>query len=144
MGNDGITAVYYFGVVAPFIEHAHVQAQHIGNIDGPAHAALVRADYHHMIGIQLQVRYIAQQPLDKLVSGLYGFESVERNGILYSGVMGVEGDDVVHTHLHQFLKGQCTVQGLSGSPLVLPAFIEERHDNGDAPGFSAHGGNDPF
>jgi hypothetical protein len=58
--------------------------------------------------------------------------------------MGVKGDDVVNSHAHHFLQRQCAVKRFPGSALVLPAFIEIRHDYGDSSGLSAHGGNNPL
>ena len=49
MCHNGVVPVYNPGIVAPLIEHTHVQTQHIGDVDGPAHAALVGTDDHHMV-----------------------------------------------------------------------------------------------
>ena len=144
VGDDGIASVDYPCVVAPLIEHAHVQAQHIGTVDGPGHAALVGAYDHHVVSVYLQVPHMAQQPLDELIGRLHGLEAVEGDGVLDPGVMGVEGDDVVHAHLHQLLQRQRAVQGLPVGALVLAALVQKGHDHRDAPGLAAHGGDDPL
>ena len=55
MSNDRITSVYNLCVIAAFIEHTHVQPQHIGKIHGSSRTALIRADDHHMAAVNLQI-----------------------------------------------------------------------------------------
>ena len=123
MGNYGIAAVYNLCIIPAFIEHAHIQAQNVGDIDSPSHASFIGADYHHVVGINLQILLVAEKVFDELVGGLYGFKTVERDGILHSGIVGIKGYDVVHTHFYQFLKSDGTVQGFAAGAFVLSAFI---------------------
>ena len=37
---------------------AHIQSQNIGNVDGTGHTALVRADDHHVVGVDLQILHV--------------------------------------------------------------------------------------
>lgn len=62
---------------------------------------------------------------------------MQRNGILYTGIMCIESDNVVYTHAYQLLQCQCTVQRLAGSSLVLTALIQEGHDHSDTTGLTA-------
>ena len=123
MGYDRIASVDNAGIVSSLIEHAHIQTKHIGNIDGTAHTTLIRADYHHVFRVDLQIPDMIQKSFDKLVSRLYGLKAAKGNGVLYTGIMGIEGDDIVDSHADQFLQGNCTIQGLSGRALMLSAFI---------------------
>ena len=144
MGDNGIAPVYHSRVVPPFIEHSHIQPQHIGDIDRPGHAALIGADDHHMIGIQCEILYVAKQSFDELVSGPHRLETVQRDGVLDPGVMCVKGDNIVDTHVDEFLQGDGAVQRFSGSALMLSALIQERHDDSDSSGFTADRGDDPL
>ena len=63
-----------------------------------------------MIGVDFQILYIAQQTLDELVSRLDGFKAMQRDCVLYSGTMCVEGDNVVNAHLNQLLQSKCAVK----------------------------------
>ncbi len=141
MGHHRIGAVLEAGIVSAAIEHAHVQTQNIGKIDGPLHAGLVGADDQHVIAVDLQIRHVAEESLHELVDGLYVVEAAQGNGVHDAGIMGVEGDDVVHAHADQFLQGDGAVQRLAHGALVLTALIEIRHDDGDAPGLAADGGD---
>ena len=67
---------------------------------------------------------------------------MKRNGVLYSGVMRIEGNDVVYAERSKLLKGKCTVQGFSCGTLMLSSFIKEGHDYVDSSCFSADCGND--
>ena len=66
------------------------------------------------------------------------------NGILYPGVVGVKGDDIVYAHMNHFLKGQRTVKGFSGGSLMLSAFIKEGHDYRDPSCLAADCSNNSF
>ena len=142
MGNDGVASIDNLRVVSSLIEHTHVQTKNVGNVDGTSHTAFIRADDHHVVAVDLKIRNVAKKTLDKLVSRLYSLKSVDRDRILYPRVMGIEGDNVVDTHIDELLQCQCTVQGFPAAALVLTALIEERHDNSDAFGLAAHCRND--
>ena len=55
MGDNGIASVYDTGIVPSLIKHSHIQSQNVCNINSAGHTALVGADNHHMIGINIQV-----------------------------------------------------------------------------------------
>ena len=88
------------------------------------------------------VRRVAEDILDELISCLDRLETVKRDRVLDSWVMSVEGDDVFHAHVDQFLKADRAVQGFTSRALVLAAFVEERHDDIDPAGLSSDSGND--
>ena len=103
---------------------------------------ILLVDDHQMVRIDLHVRSVPEDILDKLVSRLYSLKTIQRYGILDTRIVGVKGDDVLNTHADQFLQGQGAVQGFSAGALVLAAFIEEGHDYIDPAGFAAHGCDD--
>ena len=144
VGNDGISSVHDPGVVASLIEHTHVKTQHVGDVDSPLHAALIRTDDHHVIGINREILHIPEKALDELINGLDCLEAGERDRILYAGIMCVKGDDVVNAHADQLLQGDGTVKRFPGGAAVLTALIEEGHDDGDAARLAADGGDDPL
>ncbi len=51
-----------------------------------------------------------EKSLDELVSRLDGFKSMQRNRVLDTRVVSVEGDDVFYAHAGQFLKCRSTVR----------------------------------
>ena len=61
---------------------------------------------------------------------------MQRNCILYTGVVSIKSDDVVYTHAYQLLQCQCTVQRLTGSSLVLTTLVQERHDDRNTTGLT--------
>ena len=81
------------------------------------HGALIRADHHQMLLIDLQVRCGLQERFDELIGGHDIFEAADRNRILDPGVMGVKCDDICYTIPYKLLQCKGTVQGL---PLVSP------------------------
>ena len=97
-----------------------------------------------MLCVNLQVFLHMQKGLDELVDAGHILKTVKRNGVLHSGVMGVKGDDIIHTHGCQFLEHHGAVQRFSAGTLVLAAFIQKRHDHRDTARFSAYGGNNPL
>ena len=83
-----------------------------------------------------------QKTLNKLIGRLNCFKTMQRDRILDTRIMRIKGDDVVNTHAYKLLQCDGTVQGFTGSTLMLSAFIKERHDNGDSSGLSANSCND--
>ena len=142
MGHNGVAAVDDAGVVPSLVEHTHIQAKHVGNVDRSRHTAFIGADYHHVVVVDLQAFHMAQKSFDKLISRLYGLETVQRDGILHAGIVGVKRDDIVYAHIDHFLQGQGAVQRFSGGTLVLAALIEIGHDDSDPSRLAAHGGDD--
>ena len=94
-----------------------------------------------MAGIDVKSVHMAEKSFDKLVSRLHGIEAGQRNCILYAGIVGIEGNDVIHTHVNQFLKSKRTVEGFPHGTLMLTALIQIGHNDRDAAGFTADCGN---
>ena len=90
-----------------------------------------------MVAVDLQVVHCVQKAFDELVSRLDGVKAVERNGVLYAGVVSIKGNDIVDTHAGELLQGDRAVQGFTRGSLGLKAFIQIGHDDRDAAGFSA-------
>ena len=137
MGYDRIAAVYDVCIVAALVEHTHVDAENVRHVDRAAGSALIRADDHQMLGISLNVRCGAVQPLDELVDRLDRLKAVERDRVLHPRVVRIKGDDIFHTHLHEFLQSERAVQRFAAGALVLTALIKERHDDVDPAGLTA-------
>ena len=53
MCNDRVAAVYDLAVVAALVEHTHIQTEHVSQIYGTVGTTFIRADNHHMFGIDL-------------------------------------------------------------------------------------------
>ena len=49
MGDDGVLAIDDSGIIAALVEHAHVNSEHIGEIDGTGHGSLIRGDNHQVV-----------------------------------------------------------------------------------------------
>ena len=113
MRHDRILAVHDPGIIASLIEHTDIQAERIGEIDRSADRAFIRADDHHVLGVDLEIPDVSKECLYKLICGPHGLEAVEGYSILYSGVVGIKGNDVVNAHIYKFLQCDCTVEGLS-------------------------------
>ena len=60
MCHNRVAPVHNFCIVTPFVEHTHVKPHDVCRVDCAAHAAFVRADNHHMVRIDGQIRHIAQ------------------------------------------------------------------------------------
>ncbi len=99
MCDNRVLSLYDSGIITAFVEHPHVHAGHVGEIDGTVHSALVRAYDHQMVFVHNELRLGAQESLDELVRRVEAVETVERDGILHSGVVGVEGNNIVHAHI---------------------------------------------
>ena len=109
MGNDRVASVDDPGVIAAFVEHTHVKSQHVGEEDSAGHTALIRADDHHVIAIDLQLFLIFQQIFDKLVNRLNGLKTLERNRVLDTRIVCVKGNDILNAHIYQLLQCQRAV-----------------------------------
>ena len=82
------------------------------------------------------------QTLDELIDRHDGVETVQRDGVLDTGIVCIEGDNIVNAHPDQLLQRDCAVQRLTHGALMLPALVQIRHDDGDPAGFAADSGND--
>ena len=91
-----------------------------------------------------QIRNIVQKTFYKLIGRPYRLKAGERDRVLDSCVVRVEGDDIVNAHPDKLLKSDGAVKGFSAASLMLPAFVEEGHNDGDPPRLSADSGDDPL
>ena len=103
-GSDGMTSVHTFGVIQTFIVHTHINAKDVGKINGAVHASLVRADDSKMLIVNMKTLFVSEKSFDKLIGWLNSFKTMKRSCVLNTGVMGVKGNDVFHTHSGQLLK----------------------------------------
>ncbi len=53
MSHDRVTAVYDPGIIPALIEHTHIESEHVCHVNGTAHAAFIRTDDHHVVGINI-------------------------------------------------------------------------------------------
>ena len=51
--------------------------------------------------------------------------------------MSIEGDDILHTHVYQFLKCSCAVKRFSACTDILTAFVQIWHDDVYSAGLAA-------
>jgi len=77
-----------------------------------------------------------------LVLGLDVVEARERHGVLHARVVRVERDDVRDAHARELPQRERAVQRFAVGVAVLAAFVEHRHDDGDALGLAVDGGED--
>ena len=52
-----------------------------------------------MLLVDLDVGIVGEQGLHELVGGHEIVKSDQGNGVLYTGIVGIKGDDVVHAHV---------------------------------------------
>ena len=142
MGNDGILSVHNPGVIPALIEHADIRSEYICKIYGPAHRTLVGTDDHEMLPAEIQVRRTFEKGAEELVSGHEIVETAERDGVPHPGIMGVKGNDLRDAVILELAQSERRIQGFPARALVLPALIEERHDDADAVRLSVGCGND--
>ena len=139
MVENRVHPIYESGVIAALVEHTHIQSQDVGVVYSAFHAALVRADDEHVVFVDLEIVYAAEEPFDELISRLDSVKAVQRDRVHDAGIIGVKGDDVVDAHAYQFLERDGAIEGFSGSALVLAALIEVGHDHGDPARLAADG-----
>ena len=144
MGNDGIFSINDDGIVASLIEHTRVHAEHIAEIDGAVQRSFIRTDDSNMILIDDQIIFHIQKGTDELIGRSEVIKSVQRSRILHSGIVGIEGDEIIHTHISQFCEHIGTVQRFPAGSSVLASFIQEGHDDIDALCLSGGCRNHPF
>ena len=142
MRDDGVASVDDAGVVAALIEHTEVQPQHGSVVNIPAYGAFVRRDAHEAVLVQLDVGETLGERFQHLIGGEIVVEAHHGHGVLHSGIVRVEGDDVAHAHVVELVEHKRAVQRLSARPSVLPALVEHGHDHGDALGFAVRGADD--
>ena len=123
MGDNGIPAAYNLGIIPAFVEHAHIHPQVIGKVNGPVHGPFIGAYNHQMLFVDTDAGIMLEQGLYKLIGRHEIVKANQRNGILYPGVVGVKGDNVLHSHGSQLLQPHGTVQGFALAALMLTAFI---------------------
>ena len=98
MCHDGIPPVDHTGIIPAFIEHTHIHTKIVSHVDSAGCGALIRADDHQVVCVNLQIWHMGQKSLDKLVRRLYCLKTAHGNGILHPRIMGIKGNDVFHTH----------------------------------------------
>ena len=123
-----MSSSYILGVVKAFVIHAHINTQDVCKIDRTAHAALIRADDHKMLIVNVKSLLMVQKSLDKLIRRLNCLKSMKWSGILNLGVMCIESDNIFYPHIYQFMKGCSTVKRLSSNTLALTTLIKVWHD----------------
>ena len=109
MCDNRVLAVYDRRIITALVEHSHIYAENIGKIYGAVHSALIRAYDHKVLFVHKKIRLGSEKRLHKLIRGIEAVKSVKRDGILYPGVVCVEGNNVVDAHIYQFLEGKGTV-----------------------------------
>ncbi len=144
MGYDGILAVYDGRVIPSFIEHTGIYAQHVGEVNAAVQSALIRTDDNGVFLVDDKIPFRAQQRLDKLVGRREVVKALDGNGVLHSGVGGVEGDEIGDAHIHDLLDGVSAVQRFPAASFMLSALVEKRHDHRQAVCLAVDGGDDPF
>ena len=60
MRNDRITTVYDLCIITSLIEHTHIEPKYICHVNSASHTTFIRADDHHMIGIDRKILYMLQ------------------------------------------------------------------------------------
>ena len=123
MCYDRVTTINDLGIITTLVEHTHIQSEYIGHIDRTSHTAFVRADDHHAVLVNMKTRSSFEKSFDKLIYRLNCLKSVKRDSVLYTWVVGIEGNDVIHTHFGKLLKSQSTVQRFTSVSLMLTSFI---------------------
>ena len=141
IGCNRMSSSYILGVVKAFVIHAHINTQDVCKIDRTAHAALIRADDHKMLIVNMKSLLMVQKSLDKLIRRLNCLKSMKWSGILNLGVMCIESDNIFNSHIYQFMKGSSTVKRLSSNTLALTTLIKVWHDYIHAAGLSSNSCN---
>ena len=81
-----------------------------------------------MILVDDEVGEILEHCLEHLIARHYVVEAHQRNRVAYSGVVRVNGNDVLNAHSLHLLECNSAVQGLTVASSVLTAAVEQRHD----------------
>src|SRR5699024_4425675 len=131
-------AVYYPAVIPALVEHTQVYAQNAGKVQVPVHGALIGADAHEVLLVELYVRHILEDLLQYLVGGHNVVKAHEGHSIAEPGVMGVKGDDVGNAHGLKFLKSHSAVQAFPADPAMLPSAVEAGHNDSDPVSLTGH------
>ena len=142
MSDNRIASFYNFCIISSLIESSYVYSGHVSEIDCSAHGTFVRADDHHIFRLHMNVRYILQKGLDKLIRRLNSFKAFQRDCILYPWIVCVESDNIFYAHIGQLLKCQCTIQRFPGTAFVLSAFIKEWHNDCNTSCLATDGSDD--
>ena len=132
MCYDGVMSVDDLGVVTALVEHTHRYTQHGCVVHIPVQSAFVRADDHKLVRSRLEVRNGLEHCLQYLVRRHHVVKAHERDRIVYTGIVRINGQNVGNTHLVQLLQCAGTVQRLPVIPAMLAAAVQDRHDYIDA------------
>ena len=90
-----------------------------------------RVSFTGLIGVDFDIGIILKHSLDHLIRASDVLKAVKRDGILYSRVVRIEGDEVGNTHIDELLKRKSTVERLSTGSLMLSALVEHGHNYAD-------------
>ena len=132
MSDYRILAVYYPGIIPSLIEHTCIYTQNVGKIDWPVKCSLIRWYHNQMLLIDYHILFMVKQSIDEGSRRCIVIKAVKRYCICHSRVMSIEGNEIIHSHVVEFLKHEGTVKWLSGAPWcssMLSSLIQERHNN---------------
>ena len=131
MSHDGVASVDDGREVAALVEHAEIHAHDGGVVYVAAHGTLVRADDHQMIAVGMNVGDAGEQLFEHLIGRHQIVKAHQRDGVLHTGVVSIEGDDVGDSHALQLLQSGRAVERLAVVAAMLTAAVEDRHDHVD-------------
>ena len=132
MRNDGVPAVDYAGVVAPFVEHTEVETEYGSVVHVPAYRTLVGRYAHQAVFIELDVGETLGESFQHLIGREIVVKSHHGHGVLHSGIVRVESDEVAHSHVVQFVEHLRAVERFPAGAAVLSALVQHGHDHRDA------------
>ena len=98
MCNNRVLSVYNLCVVTSLVEHSHINTEVVSKVNSSVHSTFIRAYYHHMISIQLQVRSGFEKTFDELICWHEILKTNCRNCILHTWVMCITCNNVLYTH----------------------------------------------
>ena len=96
MCNDWVLAIYDRCVITSLIEHTNINTQVVCEVDRTVHGTFIRADYHHVIAVQSQIRCCAEQCLDELIGWHDIFKTAVRNRVLDTRIVSIKCNDIVN------------------------------------------------
>jgi hypothetical protein len=109
MAGDGVAPVNELCVVPAFVAHTEVKPHNGGIVDTARHASFVGGDDHHMLFVDREASVGHHKGAYHLIIRPYILKTGEGNGVLHTGVVGVEGDDVRHAHPGKLLERNSAV-----------------------------------
>ena len=144
MCYNWVLSIYDCWIITSLVEHTHVNSDNVGKVYGTGHCTFIRTDDHQVIRVNRKVWFCAKQCFHELIWRVETVESVKRDCILYTRIVGIKCEDIVYAHVNQFLKCQSAVQRLAFCTFVLTALIQKRHNNVKAVFLTISSGNQTF